>query len=68
MSNSNNNNNTPAVPSLDACIVVRSHFNELSWYLAVYLARGMYVSARARYLIISGVINPVINWLNLGDY
>jgi protein SPA2 len=32
--------NAPAVPSVDARIVARTHFDELSRYLAVYLARG----------------------------
>jgi hypothetical protein len=30
----------PAVPALDPRLVARTHFDELSRYLAVYLARG----------------------------
>lgn len=35
-------NNLPAVPSLDQRIVAKTHFDELSRYLAAYLARGEY--------------------------
>jgi hypothetical protein len=33
-------NTTPAVPNLDARVVARTHFDELSRYLAAYLARA----------------------------
>jgi hypothetical protein len=35
-----NGKNVPAVPSVDPRIVARTHFEELSRYLAVYLAKG----------------------------
>ena len=36
----NNSSTPPTVPSLDVRIIARTHFDELSLYLAVYLARG----------------------------
>lgn len=33
--------NAPAVPTIDYRLVSRTHFNELSRYLAAYLARGL---------------------------
>jgi hypothetical protein len=34
----------------------------------IVIWKNKYSIIRVQYLIILGAINPVINWLNLGDY